>query len=273
MTQLTHYRFIDALRGFAFLGVLSTHVGGLTHPVSKTLANLADAGQYGVQLFFLLSAVTLLRSFALRSPEENFPVRNFFIRRLFRIAPLFWLGIVFYVWLFGCGPDVYAPNGIGVWHIASTASFLHGWYPTTINSVVPGGWSIAVEMTFYLCLPYLAGRLTSAWAAGSVFLYSLLAAAVLFFTMDTVLLRWLPPQDDQLIPWFLTMWFPSQLPVFLLGFVVYHALRHDTVMQFLAVPGRPALLACAAEVAGRCRGVGHAGDARSLGVRRAAAVG
>ena len=35
----------------------------------------------------------------------------------------------------------------------STAFFLHGLHPEAINSVIPGGWSIAVEMTFYLFFP------------------------------------------------------------------------------------------------------------------------
>jgi peptidoglycan/LPS O-acetylase OafA/YrhL len=30
------------------------------------------------------------------------------------------------------------------------------WHPNSINSVVPGSWSIAAEMTFYLVFPALA---------------------------------------------------------------------------------------------------------------------
>ncbi|UFW43506.1 hypothetical protein BcanWSM471_10700 [Bradyrhizobium sp. WSM471] len=36
-----------------------------------------------------------------------------------------------------------------------TATFLHGFWPDSVNSVVPGDWSIAAEMTFYLVFPLL----------------------------------------------------------------------------------------------------------------------
>ena len=51
-----------------------------------------------------------------------------------------------------------------------------------------------------------------------------------------------PPNEQSLVPIFLTLWFPSQLPVFLLGFVVYHCLHDPTVTGFLAAPGWPARL-------------------------------
>lgn len=157
---LNHYRYIDALRGFAFLCVLTLHAS--QQVPNLPFSSLPVLGEYGVQLFFVLSAVTLLRSVSLRSFKERFPTRNFFIRRFFRIAPLFWFGIVFYGLLDGCRPRYAAPEGLGVSHFISTALFFHGWSLTTINSLVPGGWSIAVGMTFYLCLPYLAHRITTA---------------------------------------------------------------------------------------------------------------
>lgn len=239
MSGLNHYKYIDALRGFAFLGVLTVHAGQCAN--LRLGITLTVAGQYGVQLFFLLSAVTLLRSLSLRSREES-PLRNFFIRRFFRIAPLFWTGIVFYLFLNGWGPQFAAPRGIAPWHVALTALFLHGWTLTSINSVVPGGWSIAVEMTFYLCLPWLAARITSLRTAGSAFFFALAASIVL----DRVLYAALPsltPLDEQsLVPFFLISWFPSQLPIFLLGFVVYYCLHDPAVTGFLAGPGRPARL-------------------------------
>ncbi|HTH49847.1 MAG TPA: acyltransferase [Candidatus Limnocylindria bacterium] len=241
MSGLTHYRYIDALRGFAFLCVLTVHaslqVPGLPG------ASLTAAGKYGVQLFFLLSAVTLLRSVAVRSNQEQSPIRNFLIRRFFRIAPLFWCGIVLYFLLDGFAPRFWAPHGIGFWHLASTALFLHGWSPLTISSVVPGGWSIAVEMTFYLCLPFLAKRVRSAWSALSLVFFTLVGSVFLEWLVRPRLTAAFPPAEEFLAGSFLYYWFPAQLPVFLAGFVVYFALQSEALKRLLAVPGRPALLA------------------------------
>ncbi|MGY4373336.1 peptidoglycan/LPS O-acetylase OafA/YrhL [Bradyrhizobium sp. i1.3.6] len=86
---------------------------------------------------------------------ETDPTRKFYIRRFLRIAPLFWLAIPVYLAVNGTGPSYNAPNGIGPLQVILTATFLHGFWPDSVNSVVPGDWSIAAEMTFYLVFPFV----------------------------------------------------------------------------------------------------------------------
>ncbi len=106
-----------------------------------------------------------------------------------------------------------------------SAVFQHGWHPEFINSIVHGGWSIAVEMTFYLVFPVLM-LIVRGWfsALSSLLLAALAAPAVwlILWTMRGVLWPGLP---DYLVATFLTLWFPSQLSVFLAGFVLYFAVR------------------------------------------------
>jgi len=68
---------------------------------------------------------------------------------------MFYVAIAGFIYLNGTLPTYWAPNGIQWWFVPITALFLHGFHPETINSVVPGGWSVAVEMTFYLIFPAL----------------------------------------------------------------------------------------------------------------------
>ena len=105
--------FIDALRGLAVLGVVMVHAAQAANPESAWLRKLMGSGAHGVQLFYVASALTLCMSWLARSPHESSPARNFYIRRLFRIAPMFSLAIVGYLWLYGMGPTYWAPNGIG----------------------------------------------------------------------------------------------------------------------------------------------------------------
>jgi peptidoglycan/LPS O-acetylase OafA/YrhL len=240
MSGLVHYRYIDALRGVAFLGVMSVHVTQQAPPYLG--GSFAAVGVYGVQLFFLLSAITLLRSMAVRAGKERTPLRNFYTRRLFRIAPLFWFAIGLYLAVDGFGPGFWAPGGRTFWDIASTALFLHGWTPHTINSVVPGGWSIAVEMTFYAVLPFLAARVRSLHAAVWWALGATVAGSVLFLTLQPWLMRVAPEGQAYLATAFLKFWFPAQLPVFMLGFVAYFCLHSPSFTRFLSQPGIPMLL-------------------------------
>ena len=79
--------YIDGLRGIAILLVLLVHnrflVAGANYFPPNVL-EVIDAGQYGVQLFFVVSAYTLMSSFYTRK-NEPFQSRNFFIRRFFAL--------------------------------------------------------------------------------------------------------------------------------------------------------------------------------------------
>lgn len=225
------YGYVDALRGYAILGVLVCHAA-LTYSretITKTGARplfpgleLAEAGQFGVQLFFLTSIFTLFLSLRSRSRFEACPTRNFFVRRFFRIAPLFWAGILFYLWFDIPWNKAWAPDGLETWHIASTFAFFHGWHPESINSVVPGGWSIAVEMNFYLLLPFLFARITTLKKA----VIWMVTLALIGRTASIFIKRALTHPngsfDDYLASSFTIFWLPMQLPVFFGGIVLFH---------------------------------------------------
>lgn len=91
----SHVAFVDSLRGLAFLLVLLLHVSQQVPSLPDRLRRVTDDRQAGVQLFFLVSAFTLLTSLSQRSKRESRPIQNFLVRRFFRIAPLFWAALVF----------------------------------------------------------------------------------------------------------------------------------------------------------------------------------
>ena len=138
------YAYIDAIRGYAILLVIAVHSSQYFSDLPDAVRTLADQGARGVQLFFVASAMTLCMSWQARH-DGSVP---FYIRRFFRIAPMFYLSIPLFLWVRGFGPSIYAPDGIGWRHIAMAATFTHGFMPDTITSVVPGSWSIADEMMF-----------------------------------------------------------------------------------------------------------------------------
>jgi peptidoglycan/LPS O-acetylase OafA/YrhL len=225
-TAPPHLQWIDALRGWAFLGVLICHVsqklgGGLPGWFGQWVSN----GRFGVQLFYIISCLTLLMSLESRSQREPRPVAAFFIRRLFRIAPLFWLAIIFYSLCLGRQSAAWTPHGISRSTIAATALFVHGWDPATINAAVPGGWSIAVEMNFYLLLPLFFAWVTNlrraVWLAVLGLLFSVAADRFLFHFVQPHVAA--GNMDDFLS--FRQFWLPSQIPIFALGAVLFHILR------------------------------------------------
>lgn len=214
------YAFIDALRGWAIVAVVITHTQLQFPYLEQPILNFARDGQHGVQLFFVVSAVTLMLSWHSRQ-DGAVP---FFIRRLFRIVPMFWLAMVFFLLLDGLEPRFFAPAGISWWHIALTATFFHGWHPETISSVVPGGWSIAAEMTFYVLFPALVLVCTSLRRTAIVFVISLAVLAIGHQIAATIYTMREPAQPQKLLDWFQYLAFWSQLPIFIIGIGAYFAM-------------------------------------------------
>ncbi|KHT44123.1 hypothetical protein RJ41_17960 [Alteromonas marina] len=147
------FDYIDALRGWAIFGVIVTHVSSLIN-YEGVLTSLTGRGGLGVQLFFMISAFTIFHSLDNSKGKENFPVSNFFIKRLLRIAPVYWLGIIVYSLIFGLGSRGWLP-GPELWHYPLHFTFTNLFHPESPSSVVPGGWSISCEVIFYFLCPIL----------------------------------------------------------------------------------------------------------------------
>ena len=211
------FAYIDALRGYAILMVMAVHTSEAFPDLPAWLSKILSQGARGVQLFFVTSALTLSMSWVARQETAV----EFYIRRFFRIAPMFWIAIVVFVWIDGTGPSMYAPEGIGFRHVAMTALFVHGFWPDTITSVVPGGWSVANEVIFYALFPLIVPSLLRAnWK-------SLIIAAIVSVALGPQLSRleslshFLPTSAEGVSGIYFSLWFPRQLPCFIFGIMLY----------------------------------------------------
>jgi peptidoglycan/LPS O-acetylase OafA/YrhL len=220
------FGFLDALRGLAILGVVSTHCAWFAGGDFRGRP-FAFAGLYGVQLFFMVSAFTIFLTLERALARERVPVAGFYIRRLLRIVPMFWVGILLYA--FAPGREHYYTNSdLGASYYALTAMLQHGWHPYYINTVVPGGWSIAVEATFYIFAPLLFFRVQN-WRRA---VYLLLGSLLLYGAANNFLRiatdhQWVFTniEPHELLTQFSNKWFPSQLPVFACGILTFYLLK------------------------------------------------
>jgi peptidoglycan/LPS O-acetylase OafA/YrhL len=85
--------YIDVLRAVAILMVIFVHNSQTVNGLSTEVKSISEYGQIGVQLFFVASAYTLCFSQTKRR-QDKFPLRSFFLRRFFRIAPLYYFAII-----------------------------------------------------------------------------------------------------------------------------------------------------------------------------------
>lgn len=116
-----NYKYIDALRGIAILMVVAVHVSQSNSlKIDDLTRSILNNGSKGVQLFFIVSAFTLFMSFNNRYDKESTPILNYSIRRFFRIAPMYYLALIFYTNII----LIFPPQKDG---IILNFLFLHGW--------------------------------------------------------------------------------------------------------------------------------------------------
>jgi peptidoglycan/LPS O-acetylase OafA/YrhL len=208
-----HLGYIDALRGIAILGVIAVHSAFITQQRGDFFV-LAATGQRGVQLFYMVSAFTLYLSLDSRRREHH-PLSNFFLRRFFRIAPLFYAAIVANLLLRAWRPMLSPLRGLSWPYAILGFLFLHGASPKDIDVAAIGGWSIAVETTFYLLLPFLHRH------------FKTVSKTLLLFVLAGLVCEasslWLAGRSTDLIheQYFAFLWFPVEFPVFVLGMLAY----------------------------------------------------
>jgi peptidoglycan/LPS O-acetylase OafA/YrhL len=199
--------WIDALRGYAILLVMFTHL------------DFFPGASVGVQLFFVTSAIALMFS---RSAHRETSVTPFFIRRFFRIAPMFWAAIpaFYFLHLLTGGAAADAAQ------IASAVTFTHWVKFQWNNAAVPGSWSIACEVIFYLFFSFVAARISSARRAAWLLAITVVVAVGLW----PVLLwyaAWTGVSDPHSQHLFAYEAFSSQAPCFALGILVFMSLKEQ----------------------------------------------
>lgn len=206
-----NYKYVDALRGIAILMVMAVHVSQSNSlDISDLTKSVLKYGSKGVQLFFMVSAFTLFMSLNARYEKEKRPFLNYAIRRFFRIAPMYYIALIFYTTVL----VIYSPTRDG---IVLNALFLHGWSIKWFNNIVPGGWSIGVEMMFYIVLPFVFLKIKNIDHAIKFLILSMVFKAIL----DYVLRIYLIVPNKEEFDLFLTFYLPSQMPTFALGIAMY----------------------------------------------------
>jgi peptidoglycan/LPS O-acetylase OafA/YrhL len=153
---------LDCLRFFAFFAVFVYHtIGGDAAyfsarglPFGALIASAASAGRFGVDFFFLLSAY-LITELLLREQEQcgKLDLRLFYARRILRIWPLYFLGLLIGVLLPLGDSSQYFPLRYAFAFVFMAGNWLPIHSPCRLQSVMWPLWSVSLEEQFYLLWP------------------------------------------------------------------------------------------------------------------------
>lgn len=151
-----YWPFLDGLRGIAILVVIPHNINAFngTKEFEQIPAIVSHAGWIGVQIFFVLSGF-LITSQLLRDQGATNYFSSFYMRRVLRIFPLYYLalavGLFLVPHLMALPPDKLQSFSHASWLWV----FLNNWTQPFSGSVYLFShfWSLAVEEQFYLLWP------------------------------------------------------------------------------------------------------------------------
>ncbi len=230
---LKNLDYVDALKGWAVLGVVFVHIGLiLENPLSPWIIPFKELGARGVQIFFILSAFTLIRSIDSKKEFRKKEIISFYIKRFFRIAPLFYLALIYFLWQSKYEMPYWNmdASNISAISILSHITFTNAFNPYWVNNIFNVEWAIAVEIVFYIVLPLLYYSLGNLRKAS---IFCILAITISIAFINLLNENPLIANSELWSAYILSFsFFPAQISIFAMGIVLYYLLKTDLINSF-----------------------------------------
>lgn len=150
--QLKYVPQLDSIRAIAALMVVFSHYFYTYFQINLHL------GHKGVQIFFVLSGFLITYILLLQkgsSFSKGIIIRNFAIKRILRLFPIYFL-LLFFLWFVAIAFNArFWQTGNGIFYFTYTSNFLF-FFKGFVDPVLNHTWSLAVEEQFYLLWPWIA---------------------------------------------------------------------------------------------------------------------
>ncbi len=158
--ERAHLPALDGVRGLAILMVMIFHLWAIQHhnPLDIFVSFGTCLGWFGVDLFFVLSGY-LITGILLDAKGADHYFRNFYVRRVLRIFPLYYVILIasLYVLPHLLPPDKAARFGSvagdAPYYWLYLSNFVSARVGAPIHGVLDVTWSLAIEEQFYLVWP------------------------------------------------------------------------------------------------------------------------
>jgi peptidoglycan/LPS O-acetylase OafA/YrhL len=149
-----HQRFphVDALRAIAALAIVAVHISALSRVTYNSAVGAYTARlNVGVPIFFCISGFLLYRPFVAAAREGRPPIRlrDYARRRTLRIVPAYWVALT----LLAIWPGLAGLFGAHTWVYYG---FLQAYSANYVLGGIAPAWTLCIEVTFYLLLPFYA---------------------------------------------------------------------------------------------------------------------
>lgn len=142
LEQLTFTRFLAAI------SIVIFHYGSKIFPFNtEVVSSIFKQANVGVSYFFLLSGFVMIVAYG---KKEKVSFWNFITRRLARIFPVYVLAILLLLANF-----LWVNKSIDLKAFFLNLSLFQCWFPGYALSFNSPGWSLSIELFFYISFPFL----------------------------------------------------------------------------------------------------------------------
>ncbi|WP_123948755.1 acyltransferase family protein [Cronobacter malonaticus] len=202
---------LDVSRAIAVMLVLTFHIWRDTGRPAFLLGDKFDLlgfmgnGWVGVGIFFVISGycmgISTQREFAAAINLKGYC--RYISKRFLRIAPPYYIAVAVWVYII----DTYGitTKNTTYFDILTHLTFVHNFFGSTLFSISGVFWTIAVEMQFYVLLPFLLYFIRKPFNAWLFFLLTLSLALLIFYFNFNPLYNW---------------GLPLYLPLFIFGYIL-----------------------------------------------------
>jgi peptidoglycan/LPS O-acetylase OafA/YrhL len=142
-----HFKALTGVRAIAAIMIFVYHNRKYwKDDIHPELFRFCNELNLGVQLFFVLSGFLIAKSYGSKPLQSLTHYRKYFVQRIVRIMPLYWLLLSLY----------YLDSGFGNYHFSLPHYLLlQGFSSTHSLDAISQSWSLTVEMTFYAFAPLM----------------------------------------------------------------------------------------------------------------------
>lgn len=206
--------YIDVLKGFAMLGVILAHYYLAPNTL---LVKIATIGSRCPQFFFIASAFLTWKVLDKQKGEVDY--KGFYSKRFFRIGPIYWLALLVSLLL-----PVVTISQHSIGDLLTHVVFLNGLVPQWSNNIMHVEWYIADLVLLYFLCPLLRRFAYNLKLSIALLVITILLSSISLIVSNNVFASQIAEYPSWEM-YFHTFFFLNQLPVWMLGVVVYYLLK------------------------------------------------